>query len=181
MKSLSQILSHFLVLICVTSCVPKNSEKGSEELKRPSEKKVSSLKAQLESADTILLVTHEQTYGPVLNKKTKKYEEAKRLVLNNTINQKVIQEIKLIEGADRDLLSSILTQEIKGSPIILATCFEPHHAIILIKKKSVSYLEICFSCGGVSTDELDISSADFDNDKWDRLYKFIDPRIKFKE
>ena len=163
---------------CATACLSKKDEGNPQISISSSKEKANALSSQLEVADTIFIVTHEQTYGPILNKKTNKYEEAERLVINNTINQKVIQETKLIEGEDKKLLIDILTEEIKGSPISLATCFEPQHAILLVKNKNISYLEICFTCGGVATGDLNISSADFDDQKWDKLYKFINSRVQ---
>ncbi len=135
------------------------------------------LKLQLQDADSILLVSHEQTYGPVYNKKGRIHDEAKKLVENNIINKAVIKKTILIEGKEKEALINILTQAVKGEKIESAKCFDPHHAFIVISKKDIAYIECCFDCGGVSTDKLDISSSDFDNEKWDKLYTYINSKI----
>ncbi|MCE3282058.1 MAG: hypothetical protein K0Q66_795, partial [Chitinophagaceae bacterium] len=47
--------------------------------------------------------------------------------------------------------------------------------------RKLSYLEFCFTCGGVATDSLEISSSDFDKEKWDKVYKYIDNKIPFED
>lgn len=144
------------------------------------DKRFKKLKMQLQGSDSILLVSHEQTYGPIFNKKGDSYEEAKKIVENGVINKKVIQETLLIKDQDKENLIKILTQEVKGVPIDLARCFDPHHALIVISKGQIGYIEFCFTCGGVSADKVDISSYDFDKEKWDKIYKYIDSKIPFK-
>jgi hypothetical protein len=131
----------------------------------------------LQNADSILLVSHEQTYGQIFNKKNDSYTETERLVENGMLNRKLINKTVVIEGKEKDSLISILTQPVIGEQIDQARCFDPRHAIIVISKKDVAYLEICFACTGVSTDKLDISTADFDKAKWDAMYRFIDCKI----
>jgi hypothetical protein len=139
------------------------------------------LKMQLQDSDSILLLGHEKTYGPIINKKDDSYKEAKKIVENGVINNKVIKETLLIKDQDKENLINILTQEVKGEQIVLATCFDPHHALIVISKGQIGYIEFCFTCGGVSADKVDISSGDFDKEKWDKIYKYIDSKVSFKE
>lgn len=139
------------------------------------------LKLQLEDSDSILLVGHEQTFGPIFNKKDDSYIEAKRIVENGVLNEKVIYASSLIKDRDKGALINILTQQVIGEPIDLAKCFDPHHALIVISKGEIGYIEFCFTCGGVSSDKLDISSDDFDKEKWDKIYKFFVNRISIKE
>lgn len=190
MRKLSEQILLFLLF---TSFVRCNSTKGkiadgklleseaSKKIDSTNEERRKRLELQLRHADTILLVSHEQTYGPIFNKKNKSSTEAKRIVEDGIINKKAIHKTRLIEGQEKEKLISILTAEVKGPPIALASCFDPHHALILISKKSISYIEFCFSCGGVSTDKLEISSGDFDMEKWDRVFNYIDNKIPNKE
>jgi hypothetical protein len=136
---------------------------------------------QLQSADSILLVSHEQTYGPVFSKKDSSYKEANRIVEDGILNKKVINKTILIDGNEKKTLINILTQKIKGEPIDLAACFDPHHALIVISAKDISYIEFCFICGGVATDKIEISSADFDKEKWNRVYNYIDGKMSIKK
>ena len=159
----------------------KSQSESSQNSDTTSSNRFKKLKLQLENSDSILLVGHEQTYGPIFNKKDDSYVEAKRIVENGVINKRAIRTTSLIKDQDKEILINILTQQIKGEPIDLATCFDPHHALIVISKGQIAYIEFCFTCGGVSADKVDISSDDFDKEKWDKIYKYIDSKIPFKE
>lgn len=135
------------------------------------------LKQQLQGADTILLVNYERIYVPVYDAKNGSHREAKELIEKGVINKDIIKKTVLLEGKEKEALIIILTQAVKGEKIELAHCFDPHHAFIVISKKDISYIECCFTCGGVSTDKLEISSEDFDNEKWDKLYTYINSKI----
>jgi hypothetical protein len=179
-----------LFLACFASC--NSTEKRiidekllqtetSQKIKSTNEDRQNRLELQLRNAHTILLVSHEQTYGPIFNKKDNGYIEAKSIVEDGIINKKVILESRLIAGQEKEKLISILTEKVEGSPIALATCFDPHHALIFTNKKDISYIEFCFACGGVSTDKLEISSDDFDKEKWNKIYTYINNKIQIKE
>ena len=133
------------------------------------------LKVILSSSDTILLVSHDKTYGPIFEKdKSDTVLLAQPIVLNNTINRKLIHESRIIKGDSLRKLIAIITRPIDGDPISVATCFDPHHAFILIHNKQKSFIDLCFTCGGAATsNDIIFSFSDCDKRKWDELYNFI--------
>ena len=189
---MTTLIKKIILLFLPTCFIGCNSMRNKDSDSKPqvesslkvdptSENRFKALKLQLQGSDSILLVSHEQTYGPIFNKRNDSYVEAKRIVENDVINKKAIHTTSLIKDRDKESLINILTQKLKGEPIDLAHCFDPHHAIIVISKGRIGYIEFCFSCGGVSGDKVDISSTDFDKEKWDKIYKYIDSKIPITE
>jgi hypothetical protein len=133
------------------------------------------LRKRLADADTVLLVSHENTTEPVYNKKTGKSSEAPELMINGFPNSKVMREEKLIQREVLTTLSEILTSPPNIDSISpQAKCFSPHHAIFIIKEGHYSYLDICFSCNSLAvSNDLSVSHDDFDNKKWKALYDFV--------
>lgn len=127
----------------------------------------SSFAKRIISADTVLLVTHEQTEGAVIrDEQTGKYVYADTVVVNDRPNFRVITKSKLLSTAQRQQLVSILRSPFQDKTIETCKCFVPFHAIVAIKNKSAIYIEICFACNSLRTSE---KTASFDY--LDRLKK----------
>jgi len=166
------------VFLCIlyVSCtqINKETETLANQIKITSPN-LENLKVLISSSDTILLVSHDKTYGPIFDKNNlDTVVLAQPIVLNNTINRKLIHESRIIKGDSLKKLIAIITRPINGDPISVATCFDPHHAFILIHNQQKSFIDLCFTCGGAATsDDIIFSFKDCDKNKWDELYNFI--------
>lgn len=57
----------------------------------------------------------------------------------------------------------------KDNMIEQGRCFAPHHAIVIINKAKLSYIELCFGCINFSTSK-DIRLTDIEQETWEKLY-----------
>jgi len=75
-----------------------------------------------------------------------------------------------LSAEDRSQLARILARPNTEMKIEMAKCFMPHHAIVWIKSGKVSWIEVCFSCQGISeSDDLKKTIHALDNPKWAEL------------
>lgn len=75
------------------------------------------------------------------------------IITGDKINHKIIKEQKVITGNDINILISILSVPKKEGDSYGASCFDPHHAIFIIRKDKISYIDLCFHCTGAATSE----------------------------
>jgi hypothetical protein len=53
-------------------------------------------------------------------------------------------------------------------------CDMPRHSIIIYKNDKQSYIDICFGCKRINTsNDIDFSVIDMDDEKWEDLQKFF--------
>lgn len=134
----------------------------------------SSFSQKIISADTILLVTHRQTEGSIVRDiKTGKYVYADTVVVNGRPNSKVITESKMLSALQRKKLVSILKQPCPDKSIETCKCFVPFHAILVIKDRFASYIEICFACNSFRTSEKNASRDYLDKQKQEGLKRLF--------
>jgi hypothetical protein len=147
----------FLLLTSLTSFAQKNKW----------------LESIMKNADTVLVVSHEETAGVAIIDTNGKETALPKLIIDGKPNFAIIKEQELISGAKLDTLVKILERPFADRQIQMSNCFIPHHAIFILKKGKTSFVEICFGCRGIET------SADlkklyyFDNRKWSELENFF--------
>lgn len=140
-----------------------------------SQSKWKSLKSKLANADTVLIISHFATDGiDLIDKESGRSLPIPKLIIDERPNKDIIQEIKTIKGKQLDTLIKILTRSFSYKNITgHAGCFEPHHAVIIIKNGKSSFIDVCFTCREYETSE-DMKLKDlFDNIKWEKLKIFF--------
>jgi len=135
----------------------------------------SSLTQKLIQADSVLLVSHEMT-----SRSTNSMVDSAGhtvilpdLTIGGALNTKIVIEEKVLTVKEIGALVKALTYTYKPSRIISQSgCFDPHHAIIIVKGKKTSFIELCFHCLGFETSK-DIINLEIKEDKWEKLYKLF--------
>ena len=148
-----------------------------------SQERLTSLKTKLLEADTVLIVSHQQTHGIVIrDEKTGKDIPLPKLVTNNRPNREIIYEERVITDTALHRLTQILTRPFEDTEIEKMMCFMPHHAILIIKNNKTSFIDICFGCLGIETSQnIKMTANDIDKRKWTELEAFfLQQNIKYK-
>jgi hypothetical protein len=108
---------------------------------------ISELKSMMLSADTILLVSHEQADGVVIfNEKNGKKLEPKKVVVNGRPNAGIITKSVILSDTARQTLIQLITRQNTDKTIETCNCFIPFHSVLLIKGGKTSFVDICFGC-----------------------------------
>lgn len=150
---------------------------------------IKSLKEKFESADSIVIISHEITveYGPKLvhdwDKKDKSFNLRKwnklhppleNYLYKGKLNRKIIKESFKLRAGNRAELLSILLKKVQITTVKNYNCDEPRHSIIIYKNMKQSYLDICFSCKRIHTSrDIDFSFFNMDENKWESLKNFF--------
>jgi len=138
------------------------------------------LKSKLQNADTVLLVSHEETNGvKLVDENTGKEIPLPKLVVSGKPNNKIIIERQVVKDKQLDTLIQILARPFQDTTITTSKCFIPHHAIFIIKNGKISYLDICFHCRGFQASKDLEKVYSFDDRKWSELESFF-IRLGFK-
>lgn len=132
------------------------------------QKRLTALANQIRSADTVLIISHQPTYGiGIIDEKTGKNIPLPKLVVNNQPNRTIIYEERIITDTALLRLTQILIRPFEDTEIERGMCFIPHHAILIIKNNNTSFIDICFGCLGIATSpNIKITADDFDKRKW---------------
>ena len=147
------------------------------------------LKQKIQSADTVLLISHEVTaeYGvkiqpdwdirdTSMNLK-KWYKENPPLLKffdKGKLNRKIIIENQLLVDSNKNELSKILLRGVQKKSLTYAKCDEPRHTIIIYKNNKQSFIDICFGCRRIHTSkDIDFSEFYMDEKKWTDLENFF--------
>ena len=121
-------------------------------------------------ADSVVLTGHAYR-GMIVSKE--EGPDDRKLVLNGNINPKFIKEQKRITDPDVKYLASFVTKPFKDK-MIEESCFNPHHTIYIFKRKTVSYIDICFGCQEIlCSADIQFPDKDFDRATWKKLEKFF--------
>jgi hypothetical protein len=160
MKSLFSIL----FLLAPFFCISQNNE--------------SWLSLKFKNADSVLLVSHEDTEGITIVDDAGNRIPLPKLIIKGRPNYKIIKERQIVSGKQLDELIQILDRPIK-SGFDGGKCFIPHQSIFLFKNGRLSYIEVCFLCGRLETSD-DLKKIDhFDERQWEELGKLF-TRLGFK-
>jgi hypothetical protein len=128
-------------------------------------------KLKLTQADSIHLVSHENDVDPLTGKSKSPFIKE-----DSTINTKAIKESITIGKGSALKLYNILISD-WGNTIEPASCFTPHHALLIYKNGICSYIDICLGCRtyAVSADLKGLKILT-DQDSWKGLYTFLKQR-----
>jgi hypothetical protein len=131
------------------------------------------LKSKLLSADSVIIVSHENTAaGNIIDEKTGDTISGKLLV-NGRPNERIIHEKVTLHDSATRKLSRIMARHFQDSVSQVGRCFIPHHAVILFKKGKASFVDLCFGCHSIeATKNIKVTSNDFDSRKWKELIAF---------
>ena len=131
------------------------------------------LRYRLQSADSVILVSHEATAGiSIVDTVTNSRLPLPQLLLNGKLNHKIVREKRALNSPSVEQLSNIVTRPFEDTLVSSANCFVPQHAILIYKKGKASYIDLCFSCQRFVTKDLE-SLGYFDQRKWKELYAFF--------
>lgn len=131
------------------------------------------IKRRLQSADSILITSHEPTAGIGLVDSLGNNIQLPKLVKQNKPNYQIIKEYKALNKSSIDSLIHILNRPFKDSVISVGACYVPRQTVFIFKGNKLSYIDICFHCRNFETSK-DLSSLyAFDDKKWTELEDFF--------
>jgi hypothetical protein len=104
------------------------------------------LKSMIISADTILLVSHEQTDYIIVDEKTGKESEPAKVMINGRPNKKVITESVILSESARQTLLKLFDRKNADRTIETCNSFVPLHSILLLKEGKGCFVDISFGC-----------------------------------
>lgn len=131
------------------------------------------LRAKLENADKVLLVSHEVTSGIVVIDSAGRNVPPPKLLIGGKPNYSIIKEQRALSGAQLDTFVKIFARPFQSRTIEMAKCYMPHHAVFIIKNGKTSYVDICFDCQQFETSKDMQRLYAFDNRKWKELEEFF--------
>ncbi|MEO6233326.1 MAG: hypothetical protein ABJB11_18625 [Ferruginibacter sp.] len=165
-------MKHFatIIILVLFNSLLTSAQRGEELIKN-----------KIEQADSILLVSHEDTQGISLVNDLGKSIPLPKLIVSNKPNYKIFKESHLLSNQEKDTLIRILQRPFKDREIVIGKCFVPHHTIFIFKNGKTSYIDICFECLGFETSADLKELYAFDNQKWTELENyFIKLNFKYK-
>ena len=125
------------------------------------------------NADTVLIVSHDNTGITVTDDETGK-DITPKLFINGKLNYAILHTQRIIKDSMRKKLLKILLLKNKSYKIVMTKCYMPQHAILIIKNHKVSFIDICFGCLKYEvSDDLRLFMRPFDINKWNELYQFF--------
>lgn len=183
----------FVLASCILfGCKTDNSKKlhTNTTKKTQYDSKYRSLVTAILSADSVLLISHEETqeFKPRILPdwdsrdtsmnlvKWKKLHPSHTLSFfeNGKINRKIIVESASLNDKNRNALVNILAEKDAKEILREIGCDEPRHSIIIYKDGNESYLDICFGCEKIHTsNDIVFDEADMNEKKWFSLKYFF--------
>lgn len=138
------------------------------------QKHLTALQTKLRNADSVIIVSHDNTNAYLTDKATGKRIPSPKLVMNGSPNETIIRKRKLLADTAVKRLAEIFVRS-NGSGIVeMGKCFMPHNAVLIYAKQRLSYLDICFDCDRlIASKDIAINEADFDSRKWREFYEFF--------
>lgn len=135
---------------------------------------------KLKEADTVLLISHKAVAGStdMFVDSTGKMISLQPLVIGSKVNEAVILKRVALPKNSLFVLSNILSRRYIPRSTCQAGCFTSHHAIILIKNRRASFIDLCFRCSHYETSEDLESIYVLDRSKWKAL-KAIFKKVGF--
>lgn len=125
------------------------------------------------SADSVVLVSHLETYIFSVNEETGERIPPHLLVKKNTVNYNIIKERFKLDKKEIDSIATIMLTRNSDSLIQDIQCFIPHHGILLFKKGKCSFFDICFGCRHFVTSKDIKLSDELDDRTWNALETFF--------
>jgi len=139
------------------------------------EDSIQMIRDKFRNADTVLLTGHLGRMDTGSNQQ----ETNPPITINGKLNDAIITTRYILKKTEADsLLTNMLDTTMAYVP---RKCeFNPHHAIILIKGKAISYINLCFDCQEFETSEDLKWLNKFDFKDWKKLESFyIKQKIRY--
>ena len=151
-----------------------------DALSQDSADRYAKLQHLLLNADSVLIVSHEDTASIIESSDGTVSMDS--LLLNGKLNTSIIKEQAVLDKKKLTRLSRLLTAKMTRFLEQSAGCFMPHHSIVLIKKGKYSYIEICFQCHRLRTSpDIDFFENDLNDRKRNKLKQFfLDNHFKYE-
>jgi hypothetical protein len=112
-------------------------------------------------ADSLLITQNENSAAL----REDEFDQSGLILIDGKLNERIVEKKMWLSFRDRKKLLRIFTQRKKSGLGDRATCFEPHHTI-LIYYNSICYpVEICFRCIGIRQPDNIEFSLDNEFDK----------------
>ncbi len=127
---------------------------------------------RLGKADSVFLISHRSVPGSSISIVDSTGKEISfPLFLNGQLNPGAVLEKILLNTAETKKLTNMLGYK-RDNILEHGLCFDPHHAVILFKAGSLSFIDLCFACRSFRTSE-DIKLEDIEQKTWEGLYSFF--------
>lgn len=124
-------------------------------------------------ADSVVLVSHLTTCVPHVDSLTKEWLDPLQLVVQNKLNDPIVKERYRLQVKETESLARILITRNTDREIENIRCFVPHHGILIYKKGTCAFFDICFTCRHFVTSK-DISLSDeLSRKTWKMLEQFF--------
>jgi len=127
-----------------------------------------------QNAENVILTSH---YGydviGIVNKKTQKATVLPPLIINGTINKKILKERKILNKKEIQQLIAILSKNKSALPEGCKCIPDPHHTIYIISKSKISYIDLAFDLKSISTSNDFVGLKNFGELEWEELRKFF--------
>jgi|SRR5580658_5450588 hypothetical protein len=101
------------------------------------------LSLKFKNADSVLLVSHDDTQGVAIVDDAGNRIPLPELIIDGKPNYEIIKERQIIMDGQLDTLIKILNRPLKTGKIEIGKCFMPHHTIFLFKNGKLSYIDVC--------------------------------------
>lgn len=137
------------------------------------------LQQKIQLADSVLLISHEITFGFAVTEDKPIGDKSKELpapkyFIKGKLNGRIINEQALLTDTAKLTLTKILVRQVLKKKWTPSTCDQPRHSIIVYKNNKQSYIDICFGCRRVHTSkDIDFSEFYMDEKKWEQLKNFF--------
>lgn len=124
------------------------------------------LKRSIQNADSIILVSHEQTEGiSIIDKKSRGKTSADKIIVRGVLNDKIIHQKQNFPDSLRRMLIDLLTKPVTDKRIETCRSFIPFHAIILFNKGIASFIDVSPGCNLFSYETMKKRSGPYYIDK----------------
>ncbi len=138
------------------------------------------LRSKFMGADSVVLVSHDDTQGVAIVDSLGNNIPLPKLIIGAKPNYAIIKERKVLNSKQIDTLIRILARPFSDKRIETYKCYMPHHSIFIFKNGKISFIDLCFWCHGFETSsDLNKFFYAFDNQKWEELESFF-KQFEFK-
>lgn len=124
------------------------------------------LKLAIQNADSIFLVSHDQTDAIIIvDEQTGKKSLPQKVVVKGNLNNKIIHQKRNFPDSLKGTLINLLTKPVADRKIETCRTFIPFHSIILFRKGIASFIDVSHGCNLFSFETVKKSLGPYYIDK----------------
>ncbi len=139
-----------------------------------SAKAYAKLQKLLLSADSVILVGHENTGLEIIDSKTGRTLPNQSIVTHGQINHAIIVDKVKLSSQETQYLADIIAVKYEPKTITMSRCFFPNHSILIFTQQKISYIDICFGCHRIQhSSDIRLADHEFDQYRWEQLKRFF--------